>query len=456
MKSWQVAVYPDVPPNPSFGGATRGQQVRIDKLVGTTRTNLVRSTNVTRHGVNNVTGTPQYTGANADTPGVSGTYPTQQAEIDAALRSSAHPNLFRVTNLNLNAGESIMSSYAAQQGLNFAGFHGLNVIVRSGADRIATTRWDLSDDWSVTGATATDLGPDAAWSYGILKNGAFAPYDRVKTGFTTENTGTPERESHGWGTQEAGWFVSGVPDPETGPIIPGMMKDADGFNLTTIITSGQYAGANGDWSGGKVALHTPTAEVDAAQTSVIRWKAPRNMTVSANGGMWRLTLPDATDRRHHYELRKGASVLASGTIDELGFGPTDTNSANPEAFNVTGIAVSTGDILELRISPLSGGGLTADFNDSGAVDGADFAQWKGDFGVDGDSDANGDGKSDGAEFRGLQKQLGDCGGGGASATPSFIGVDFTVQATAGVAAVPEPASLTLLILASQALRRRRR
>ncbi len=449
MKSWQVAVYPDVPPNPSFGGATRGQQVRIDKLVGSTRTNLVRSTNVTRHGVDNVTGTPEYTGADAEDPGVSGTYPTQEDEINHALRSSAHPNLFRVTNLNLNAGESIVISYAAQQGLNFAGFHGLNVIIRSGADRIATTRWDLSDDWNVTGATATGLGPDAAWSYGILKNGSFAPYDRIKTGFASENVNTPERESHGWGTQEPGWFVNGVPDPEEGPIVPGMMKDGDGFNMTTIVTGGQFTGTNGDWSGGKVALHTPPSTVDASQTSVIRWTAPQNMTVKADGDMWRLTLPDDADRRHHYELRKGAAVLASGTINELGFGATDSNSANPESFSVNGIAVTTGDILELRISPLSSGGVvTADFDGSGTVDGADLEQWRGDFPGPG-SDANGDGKSDGADFLAWQRELSNSGG--ASASPSFIGVDFTVEATAGAGVVPEPASILLALLASQTL-----
>ncbi len=370
------------------------------------------------------------------------------------MRSSAHPNLYRLTNINLNAGESIVISYAAQQGLNFAGFNGLNVVVRSGADRVATTRWDLSDDWSVSGSTAAGIGPDAAWSYGILKNGSFAPYDRIKTGFTTENVNTPERESHGWGTQEAGWFVNGVPDPVDGPIIPGMMKDADGFNLTTIVTDGGYGGTTGDWPGGKVALHTPTAEVDASETSVIQWKAPRNMTVDADGGMWRLTLPDATDRRHHYELRKGATVLASGTINELGFAASDTNSVTPAAFDVNGIAVNTGDVLELRISPLtSGGAVTADFDGSGTVDGDDLTKWKGDFPGPG-SDANGDGKSDGADFLAWQQELGNSGG--ASASPSFIGVDFTVEATSGLAAVPEPASILLVLLASQALVARRR
>jgi len=444
MKSWQVAVYPDVPPNPAYGGATRPQQVRIDKSVGGVRTNLFRATNVTRHGIFNYDGTPEHTAHDSPTPGVGGFYATQQEEIDKAIRDSQRPNLYRLTNVNLNAGESIIISYAAQSGLNFTGYHGLNVIVRSGADRIATTRWDLSDDWNVTGTSATDIGPDAAWSYGILKNGSFAAYDRIHAGYANEDVNTPERESTGWGTREVGWFVAGVPDPETGPIVPGMMKDADGFNMTTINASlGEFSG---DWPGGAVAIHTPPSDVDAAQTSVFRWRAPRNMTVDANGGMWRLTLPDATDRRHKFELRKGATVLASGTIDELGFGATDTNSANPEAFNVGGIAVVTGDILELRIAPLSSGpSLTADFDNNGVVDGADFTEWKGDFGA---------GLS-GSDFLAWQREFGATGGGG-SASPGFIGVDFTVKQSGTAALVPEPTSCGILAVALAGLTARRR
>ncbi|HMO85765.1 MAG TPA: hypothetical protein PKC18_12695, partial [Lacipirellulaceae bacterium] len=455
MKSWQTGIYPVIPPNPTFGGATRPMQVRIDKAVGSNRTNLVRAVQVTRHGVINIDGTPQYTAADAPTPGNPMSYATAEDEIAAALRSSVHPNLYRVTNLQLNAGESVVFSFAAQQGVNFAGFNGFNVIVRSGADRIATTRWDLSDDWSVSGATATGIGPDATWSYGILKNGSFAAYDRVKTGFTAEDINTPERENHGWGTQEPGWFVAGVADPAEGPFVGGMMKDGDGFNFTAIAGSGQFVGANGDWSGGKVALHTPTTEIDAAQTSVIRWTAPRNMSVNAQGGMWRLTLPDETDRRHSYELRKGATVLASGTIDELGFAPTDTNSANPEAFSVNGIAVMAGDILELRISPLStgGGSLTADFDGNGIVDENDLAQWRGDYLTTGGSDADGNGISDGNDFLAWQRELGMTAG--ASATPSFIGVDFTVS-EAAVAAIPEPAGSSLVLIVAGCLAARRR
>lgn len=42
--------------------------------------------------------------------------------------------------------------------------------------------------------------------------------------------------------------------------------------------------------------------------------------------------------------------------------------------------------------------IVGDFNGDATVDGADLEQWKGDFGVDGGSDADDDGDSDGADF----------------------------------------------------------
>jgi hypothetical protein len=70
-----------------------------------------------------------------------------------------------------------------------------------------------------------------------------------------------------------------------------------------------------------------------------------------------------------------------------------------------------------------------DFNTDGTVDAADLAQWQGDFGLNGDSDADNDGDSDGADFLSWQRQLG-------SGSPT----------TASSAAVPEPATLATLLL----------
>jgi len=80
--------------------------------------------------------------------------------------------------------------------------------------------------------------------------------------------------------------------------------------------------------------------------------------------------------------------------------------------------------------------LEGDFDGSGTVDGADLAQWQGDFGINDDSDADDDGDTDGADFLFWQRNFGMT-----SATPT---------------SVPEPSALMLSVLGIAALCRLRR
>jgi len=82
--------------------------------------------------------------------------------------------------------------------------------------------------------------------------------------------------------------------------------------------------------------------------------------------------------------------------------------------------------------------FTADFDEDGDVDGDDLTEWRGDFGVNGDSDADNDGDSDGADFLAWQQQLG-------SGAP----------ATSASAAVPEPSAALAALSAMAALVMRR-
>ena len=79
------------------------------------------------------------------------------------------------------------------------------------------------------------------------------------------------------------------------------------------------------------------------------------------------------------------------------------------------------------------GEFTADFDDDGDVDGADLAQWEGDFGVNALSDADDDGDSDGADLLAWQRQVGSA----ATAT--------------NAAGVPEPGAAVLAACALAAL-----
>ncbi len=73
--------------------------------------------------------------------------------------------------------------------------------------------------------------------------------------------------------------------------------------------------------------------------------------------------------------------------------------------------------------------LTADFDGDGDVDADDLAQWRGDYGSNGNSDANGDGDSDGTDYLAWQQQH----------TGS--------AASSGLSVVPEPSVITLTLLA---------
>jgi hypothetical protein len=82
---------------------------------------------------------------------------------------------------------------------------------------------------------------------------------------------------------------------------------------------------------------------------------------------------------------------------------------------------------EVAVDAMNASSFTADFDIDGDVDGIDLAQWQGDYGVNGHSDADGDGDSDGADFLQWQRQLG-------SGAPL----------TGAAAVVPEPTALRLL------------
>jgi hypothetical protein len=55
-------------------------------------------------------------------------------------------------------------------------------------------------------------------------------------------------------------------------------------------------------------------------------------------------------------------------------------------------------------------GLPADFDNSNSVNGADLTQWRGDYGLNADSDADADGDTDGRDFLAWQQQIGKTAG----------------------------------------------
>jgi T5SS/PEP-CTERM-associated repeat protein len=122
-----------------------------------------------------------------------------------------------------------------------------------------------------------------------------------------------------------------------------------------------------------------------------------------------------------YNPGEGTQGYWKGLLDEL------------KIFNR---ALTPSEVAALALATIT---LPGDFNHDGAVNAADLAKWRGDFGTNAGSDADNDGDSDGQDFLIWQRHLG-------------------ATQPAQAAAVPEPATLGLLMgaVATGASCRRRR
>jgi len=127
--------------------------------------------------------------------------------------------------------------------------------------------------------------------------------------------------------------------------------------------------------------------------------------------------------------------------------PADTTSFEPPSgvlqygdeyvYNVGLYDVEGSDITENRSVAQSQPfrfALPGDFNLDGIVDAADLAQWQGDFGQNGDSDADNDNDSDGADFLAWQRHFGSGS-----------------TAMGWAAEVPEPSTVLLSVISATIL-----
>ena len=144
-------------------------------------------------------------------------------------------------------------------------------------------------------------------------------------------------------------------------------------------------------------------------------------------GTWSLTAADFSLSGFN-SFNNIAAENALGAL-QIGF-----SSATPGAFsgslilsprseNASGFSGSLDDITLLVQGIVAS---PADFNEDGSVDGSDLTQWKGDFGVNADSDADNDLDSDGGDFLAWQRQ--------------FTGNASPITTSTGV---PEPSSVLL-------------
>lgn len=140
---------------------------------------------------------------------------------------------------------------------------------------------------------------------------------------------------------------------------------------------------------------------------------------NAAGGNW--LEADSNANRLTEVQASGVTTLAPDATFNLGALFT-TSGAQDLAFEF---------LLDGAITPMQGVvqfaslAIPGDFDNNGTVNGVDLAQWRGDFGVNGDSDADGDGDSDGNDFLIWQRHFG------------------MSSATSTATSIPEPAAATL-------------
>jgi len=106
-----------------------------------------------------------------------------------------------------------------------------------------------------------------------------------------------------------------------------------------------------------------------------------------------VAIPLAGPNAHQISFDTSTVGMKSGTLTVN----SDSQSVMDGMFSM---------LFEYEVVDPGGGFLEADFNEDTFVNSADLAQWQGDYGVNGDSDANGDGSSDGADFLVWQQQHG--------------------------------------------------
>lgn len=208
-------------------------------------------------------------------------------------------------------------------------------------------------------------------------------------------------------------------------------------NLTLLVdpTTGQTQIRN--TSGFPISLDGYTVTSTFGAIDSAQWSSLDDQ--NAAGGDWQEA--NATLNRISELKFAGAVNLSTGQSLSIGNAFNETAGKQDLGFQFILSGEQTARTGAVVYGAITAPSIPGDFNGDTVVNSADLTKWKGDFGVNANSDANGDGKSDGADFLVWQRNFG-------------MGA-----ATVAAAAVPEPATAMLLMggcgLAAVGMRRSR-
>lgn len=199
----------------------------------------------------------------------------------------------------------------------------------------------------------------------------------------------------------------------------------------------------------------------------------RSGSLTLNAGASTVMQVNGKDAGQFDTIAAQGAITLGGTLEVVVNPLTSTSTGDNPVY-----APTPGDVITLITAGGGGGSLATDFNDNGTVDAADLATWKTAYGSTNLGDANNDGVTDGADFLAWQRDLGQSSGGGLTGTFSSLvvtdpgnvmsgaglafqlnvtssEVQLVVVAASAVAAVPEPAGLSLLAMGAGLFVRRR-
>jgi len=194
--------------------------------------------------------------------------------------------------------------------------------------------YDLYDDFDTSGSFSTNLGPDGVWSFLATAGSSTAnAFDGVDTAYWID------------GTSPAWYF------PDLGAdSVPG---------ISAITNPAGAANANWDLQQGDVGFH----QVNGGTRLIdIDWIAPQATTVDLTGLIWGADVSgNASNRPQQVTLShlNSSETLISTLIGPTAF-QTDSGRSNGVSLNYTGLAVSSGDIIRMRVERIGGdtfGGL---------------------------------------------------------------------------------------------------
>ncbi len=195
--------------------------------------------------------------------------------------------------------------------------------------------YNLYGDFDTSGSLSTNLGPDGVWSFeATAGTPTAAPFDGVDPAYWMDGT-------------SPAWIFDALGDGSV-PAISAITNPAGAANV------------NWDLQQGDVSLH----QVNSVATRLIDidWTAPQATTVDLTGLIWGADLSgNATNRPQQVTLSHldSSETLLSTPIGPTGF-QTNGGRGNGVSLDYSGLVVSSGDILRMRVERIGGdafGGL---------------------------------------------------------------------------------------------------